>query len=119
MKQKWAIIGCGRISYKHIEAMIKNSDTIELVALCDLVEERAIDRKEQYEASIKSDVKVYTDYEKMFAENDIDVVTISSESGYHAKHALDSLNHGCHVLIEKPMAMTLEEVDAINTLADE
>lgn len=118
MKLKWGIIGCGRISYKHIEAMIENKDNIELVAVCDLVESRAQERKEQYEEAVDSLVKVYTDYEVMFTENDLDVVTISSESGYHAKHAIDSLNHGCHVLIEKPMAMTLEEVDAINELAD-
>ena len=118
MKIKWAIIGCGRISYKHIEAMISNSDNIELVALCDLDEKRAYDRKKQYESLVISNVKVYTDYKKMFSQNDIDVITISSESGYHAKHALDSLNNGFHVLIEKPMAMTLNEVDAINDLAD-
>lgn len=119
-KLKFAILGCGRIAYKHVEALINNSDDSELVAVCDLIEQRAEDRKAQYlEEFPNAEVKVYTDYAKMLEEVDADVVTIATESGYHGKHALDVLKSGAHVLIEKPMALSLEEIDQINALADE
>ena len=118
-KLKCAIIGCGRISYKHVEAIINNSEETELVALCDVVEERAIARKEQYnEAFPNAEVKVYTDYMEMLDNEKIDYVSIATESGYHGKISLDCLNKGVHITIEKPMAMTLKEIDDINELSD-
>lgn len=118
MKLKFAIIGCGRISYKHIEALINNTKEAELVAVCDIVEQNAIDRKIQYEDSIPGvNVSVYTDYNKMLEERNIDVVTIATESGYHAKHAIDCLNRDKHVLIEKPMALSMKDADEIIVLA--
>lgn len=119
-KLKFAILGCGRISYKHVEALINNYEDAELVAVCDLVEERAVDRKKQYEDKFQqANVKVYTDYIKMLEEENIDVVTIATESGYHAKHALDCLAYDTHVLVEKPMAMTLEDADRVIAFAKE
>ena len=118
-KLKCAIIGCGRISYKHIEAIINNSEETELVALCDVIEERAVARKEQYnEAFPNADVKIYTDYMEMLDNEKIDYVSIATESGYHGKISLDCLNKGVHITIEKPMAMTLKEIDDINALSD-
>lgn len=116
---KFAIIGCGRISYKHVEAMIDNEKEAELVAVCDIIKERAEEKKKQYEEKIKNyDVKVYTDYIKMLDELEIDVVTIATESGFHGEIALNCLNKGSHVIIEKPMAMTLEEIDKINETSE-
>jgi UDP-N-acetyl-2-amino-2-deoxyglucuronate dehydrogenase len=113
-KLKFGIIGCGRISGKHVDAIINNKDKAELVAVYDIVEELAVDRKNQYESSIKgSNVKVYTDYDEFLNDENIDVVTIASISGYHAKHAIASLNHNKHVLIEKPMALSIEDADKI------
>jgi predicted dehydrogenase len=117
-KLKFALIGCGRISYKHVEALINNKDEAELVALCDLVEEKAVERKKQYESSVKdSNVKVYTDYREMLEKENIDVVAIATESGYHAKHAIDCLNAGKHVLVEKPMALSSADADKMIKLA--
>lgn len=117
-KLKFAIIGCGRISYKHVEALINNNHEAELIALCDLVADKAIARKNQYEEAIKNtDVKVYTDYLTMLKKENIDVVTIATESGYHAKHAIDCLNMDKHVLIEKPMALSIRDADEIIDLA--
>ncbi len=119
-KLKFAILGCGRIAYKHIEALINNVADCELVAVCDIIEQRAEDRKAQYiEVFSNAQVAVYTDYKKMLEEAGADVVVIATESGYHGKHALDVLNAGSHVLIEKPMALSLDEIDQINALADE
>jgi len=119
-KLKFAILGCGRISYKHIEAMINNYDEAKLAAVCDIVEEKAVERKAQYEKAIGgSDVKVYTDYIKMLENEEIDVVSIATESGYHAKRAIDCLNRNKHVLIEKPMALSVKDADDIIALAKE
>ncbi|WP_409272434.1 Gfo/Idh/MocA family protein [Neobacillus sp. SCS-31] len=119
-KLKFAVLGCGRISYKHIEALIKNSEYAELVAVCDIDEKQAVGRKEQYEASIQgSDVKVYTDYIEMLEKEQLDVVTIATESGYHAKHAIDCMNSGAHVLVEKPMALSVEDADNMIAVAKE
>lgn len=119
-KLKFAIIGCGRISYKHVEALINNKEEAELIAVCDLIEEKAVDRKKQYETTIKDvNIKVYTDYIEMLKNEDIDVVTIATESGYHGKHAIDCLNNNTHVLIEKPMALSIEDADHVIALAKE
>jgi UDP-N-acetyl-2-amino-2-deoxyglucuronate dehydrogenase len=119
-KMKFALLGCGRISYKHIEALINNRQDAELVAVCDIVKEKALERKGQYEDAIQnSDVKVYTDYKEMLEKEDIDVVAITTESGYHAKHAIDSIQAGAHVIIEKPMALSTKDCDAIIATAKE
>lgn len=119
-KLKFAILGCGRISYKHVEALINNNQDSELVAVCDLVEERANERKNQYEESIAGlNVKVYTDYKKMLKTENIDVVSISTESGYHAKHAIYCINNNTHVLVEKPMALSVKDADDMILAAKE
>lgn len=119
-KLRFGLIGCGRISKKHIEALINNKEEAELVAVYDIIEELAKGRKEQYELSIKdSNIKVYTDYDEFLKDKDIDVVTIATISGYHAKQAIDCLNYNKHVLIEKPMALTIKDADNIIDLGKE
>ncbi|MDH8678603.1 Gfo/Idh/MocA family oxidoreductase [Fusibacter bizertensis] len=114
-KLKVAILGCGRISYKHVEALINNSDEAELVAVCDLVESRAIERQKQYlDKMIDGKVDLYTDYKNMLKYTEIDAVAIATESGYHASHALYCIEHGKHVLIEKPMALSTDDANKIN-----
>jgi UDP-N-acetyl-2-amino-2-deoxyglucuronate dehydrogenase len=119
-KLNFAILGCGRISYKHIEALINNEPDAMLVAVCDVVESKAIERKEQYESVMaNSNVKVYTDYLEMLKNEDIDVVAIATESGYHAKHAIDCMKAGAHVLIEKPMALSVTDADNMIAVSKE
>ena len=109
---RFAILGCGRISSKHVEALINNNKDAELVAVCDLIEDKAVRLKEQYENCVKdSNVIVYTDYNEMLSSEKIDVVSIGTESGYHAKHAIDCLNKDAHILVEKPMALSVEDAD--------
>lgn len=116
----FAIIGCGRISKNHVEALINNMESCNLVAVSDVIEDRAYERKIQYENSVSnSDIKVYTDYADMLKIENINVVSICTESGYHANIALDCLNAGKHVLIEKPMTMSIEDADKVNALAKE
>lgn len=101
-KVRFAIIGCGRISYRHIEAIQANPQA-ELAALCDLDLARAEER------NAKAHVKVYRDYREMLTGEDIDVVCLMTPSGMHVEHALDVIeNYGKHVLVEKPMALSIE-----------
>lgn len=93
-KLKFAIIGCGRISYKHVEALAKNVEEAELVATCDVVLEKAEAKKSEYiekTGAAEDSVHVYTDYKEMLEKEDIDVVTIATESGYHAEIAIHSM----------------------------
>ncbi len=118
--KKIAIIGCGRISYKHVEAVINNASLAELVAVCDVDITKAEKAKKQYEDGIKgSNVKVYENYLDMIQNEDLDIVTIATESGYHAEIAINVMNKGIHVAIEKPMAMTLDEADEIIKVSKE
>ncbi len=112
-KLRFAIIGCGRISYKHVEALISNKENAELVAVCDVLKENAIAKKKDYEdkIGIEYNTKVYIDYMKMLVCEDIDVVTIATESGYHPEIAIYCMEKGKHVIVEKPMALSIEDAD--------
>lgn len=112
-KIKFAIIGCGRISYKHIEALASNFEEAELVSLCDVVIDKAEGRKKEYLDKLGKDLKVtvYEDYKKMLESEDIDAVSIATESGYHPEIAIYAMNCGKHVIVEKPMALSIEDAD--------
>jgi UDP-N-acetyl-2-amino-2-deoxyglucuronate dehydrogenase len=112
-KLKVAIIGCGRISYKHIEAITQNKLEIELSAVCDVVEANAIAKREEYIKSIgeNADVKVFIDYKEMLENADVDMVSIATESGYHPEIAIYCMNKGKHVIVEKPMALSTQDAD--------
>ena len=71
-KLKFALVGCGRISSKHIDSIKELSDA-ELVAVCDIVEDKAI------KAAQKANVKYYTSYDEMLKNEDVDIV-VSDES---------------------------------------
>lgn len=102
-KVRFAIIGCGRISYRHIEAIQANNGA-ELVALCDLNLERA------NEMNGTAHVKVYEDYHEMFAGEDIDVACIMTPSGMHAEHAIDIITrYRKHIVLEKPMCLRVAD----------
>ncbi len=106
---RYALIGCGRISPNHIVAALENK--LEIVALCDVVSENIEDKIIKFE--LPSSVLKYTDYRKMLKENSVDIVTVATESGKHAQIALDCIEAGCNVIIEKPMALSLADADRI------
>ncbi len=121
-KLKFAIIGCGRISYKHVEALTKNIENAELVATCDIDLERAKAKKSEYiekTGAAEESVHAYTDYKKMLEKEEIDVVTIATESGYHSEIAIYSMKKGTNALIEKPMAMSIEDANEMINVAKE
>ena len=110
----YALIGCGRISYKHIDAVLKNRDRICLVAVCDPAFERAEERIRDYQKGISdATVSVYGDYREMLEKEHPDICAIATESGKHPKIAIDCLNAGAHVICEKPMALSIADADAM------
>jgi predicted dehydrogenase len=121
-KLKFAIIGCGRISYKHVEALAKNNEEAELVATCDVILENAEAKKKEYIEKTgvsESSIHTYADYKEMLEKEDIDVVTIATESGYHAEIAIYSMKKGLNALIEKPMALSIEDSNEMIKVAKE
>ncbi len=111
---KFALLGCGRIAKRHSELLglgqIKNAG---LVAVCDIVEEKAKKIGEQF------DVPYFTDMNEMLTKTDIDVVSVLTESGYHAEHVIEVAKHNKHIVVEKPMALTLDDADAMISACDE
>ena len=114
---RYALIGCGRISTNHIKAAIANQ--LELVAVCDIIPEHMEAVLEKHEKKEDRTIARYTDYRKMIAEIKPELVSIATESGLHGQIALDCIQHGIHVIIEKPMAMSLAEADRIIQLSEE
>lgn len=114
---KYALIGCGRISTNHIKAAIDNR--LNIIAVCDIFPEHMESVLEKHNLNHDETIKRYIDYKKMIEENNIDLISIATESGSHAEIALYCIDKGINVIIEKPMAMSLEEADNIIKLSEE
>jgi UDP-N-acetyl-2-amino-2-deoxyglucuronate dehydrogenase len=102
----FAIVGCGFIAKKHASSIDK-IDGAKLVAVCDKVPATMEFYKEQY------DVKTYTELEQMIANEDIHVICICTPSGFHASIAVQIAEAKKHIIVEKPIAMTIEDTDKI------
>lgn len=116
-----AVIGCGRISYKAIEGILNNREVLTLTATCDIVLEKAEGKKKAYLEGLKSTERVntYVDYKEMLHHEEIDIIYIATESGYHGKIAMEVMKAGKHVIVEKPMALSLKECEAMIACAEE
>lgn len=113
---KFALIGCGRIAVNHIKAVVNNN--IEMVAVCDIVPEHIESLIEK--TGYRKPVERYEDYKTMLEEHpEINLVSIATESGVHAEIALYCIEKGIHLIVEKPMAMSMEDADAIVRLSEE
>ena len=108
---KYALIGCGRIATNHVTAAVNNN--LEIVAVCDVVPEKMEAILEKHNLADEKSIKRYTDYKKMLEENDLELVSIATESGKHAAIALDAIDAGVNVIIEKPMAMNMADAEEI------
>lgn len=111
---KYALIGCGRISPNHIVAAKANE--LDFTGVCDVNEEMLQEKVTKFELE---NVHQYTDYHEMLDREKPELVAIATESGKHAAIALDCIKTGCNVIIEKPMALSLTDADAINQAAKE
>ncbi len=111
---KYALIGCGRISPNHIAAAKAND--LEFVGLCDTDTWLMHDKAVKFDLD---DVHQYEDYHEMLKKEKPELVAVATESGKHASIALDCLDAGCNLIIEKPIALSLSDADAIIAKAKE
>ncbi len=113
---KFAIVGCGRIAYRHSELLGNQVISgAKLTAVCDIKEERAQQFGEKF------NVPWFTDYHQMLKSMNlaIDAVSILTESGNHAVHTVEIAKYKKHIIVEKPMALSLEDADAMIQACDE
>lgn len=104
-KIKVGVIGCGSIARRrHLVEYAKN-ENVEIVAVCDIVESRAVEMAEKYEA------KAFTHYEEVVKLADVDVISVCLPNDLHAPVSIAALNEGKHVLCEKPMATSRKEAE--------
>lgn len=104
-----AIIGTGNISPAHISAYLAFPQRCKIVALVDIYPEKAKAKAEQF----KLDAEIYDSHRKILDREDIQLVSICTPPYTHAEIAIDFLNAKKNVIVEKPMAASLEECDAI------
>lgn len=108
---KYALIGCGRIAVNHIRAAISNG--LEISAVCDIKPEAMEDLLAKFGLENDASIKRYTDYKKLLEENSLQLAAIATESGIHAQIALDCIDCGVPVIVEKPMAMSMADAEEI------
>ncbi|MDR2646829.1 MAG: Gfo/Idh/MocA family oxidoreductase [Oscillospiraceae bacterium] len=109
-KVRIGIIGCGGIANgKHMPNLIK-IDTVELVAFCDIIEEKATEAAKKFGTP---EAKVYVDYKELLADPTIEVVHVCTPNRSHSFITVDALEAGKHVMCEKPMAKTYKEAQAM------
>ena len=113
----YALIGCGRIATNHMKAAINNK--LNIVAVCDVLPEAMEALLAKHGLEKDASIKRYTDYKQMIAENDLALVSIATESGIHAEIALHCIDCGVNVIIEKPMAMSMEDAEEIIRRSEE
>lgn len=109
MSLRYALIGCGRISPNHIAAAKKNN--LDIVAVCDVVPGKMEEKISQF--NLSQSISQYTDYKELLEKEKPQLVAICTESGKHGQIALDCIEAGCNLIIEKPIALSLEEADEI------
>jgi predicted dehydrogenase len=110
---KVGVIGVGSISDSHLQSYKGNSQ-VELVAVCDLNEERARMKAERYGAT-----RIYTDYHELLADPDVEAVSICTWNHSHAEISIAALRAGKHVLVEKPLCTSVEEAKKVQQAVEE
>ncbi len=111
-KLKTGIIGCGKVADIHAAAL-KTLEKSVFTAVCDK------DKKRAQELAQKYGVKAYSDVEDMVSKEKLDMVTVCTPHPVHRNPTIDALKAGANVLIEKPMASSLEDCDAMLSVSRE
>lgn len=106
------VIGVGSISEFHINPYINNPQA-ELIALCDINKERLLQKGEQYGVT-----QLYSNYKELLENKDIDAVSICTWNDTHAEIAVSALEAGKHVLIEKPLSISVEQAILVQKAAE-
>ena len=105
---RYALIGCGRISPNHIVAAQANN--LEFVGVCDIDHEMMKDKVLKFNLD---SIHQYSDYQEMLEKEKPELIAIATESGKHAAIALDCIEAGCNLIIEKPIALSLADAELI------
>lgn len=105
---RFGLVGCGRIAQRHADLLGKGQIAgAELAAICDILPERARVFGGRYQ------VPAYTDMHAMAENESVDVFVVLTPSGLHAEHVVALARHAKHILVEKPMALTLDDADSM------
>lgn len=116
----YALIGCGRISTNHIKAAVNNN--LNIKAVCDIVPENMdglLSKHGLQNGENNTNITRYTDYRLLIDEIKPDLISIATESGSHAEIALYCIDRGINIIVEKPMAMSIEDADEIIRRSEE
>lgn len=105
-KIRFAVVGCGHIGKRHAEMIVRDAGA-ELVALCDI--------RSKEELGIEAyDVPFFPSLNELLqADLEVDVINICTPNGLHAGMAIQAIESGHHVVIEKPMALTLQDAEKV------
>jgi len=108
----FVLVGCGRIAKRHGELLSGAVAGAKLVAVCD------IDPAKAQAFGEKHNVPWFTDMDEMMSKSEPDVVSVLTPSGMHCEHVLRLAPYGKHIVVEKPMALTLDDADAMIAACD-
>jgi UDP-N-acetyl-2-amino-2-deoxyglucuronate dehydrogenase len=112
----FCLVGCGRIAQKHAKLLGEGLvEGARLAAVCDVVPDAAKTLGERYK------VPYFTNYHDMMrARGDgLDVISVLTESGYHARDCIALAPYGKHIVVEKPMALTVSDADLMIRICDQ
>ncbi len=112
-KIRFAVVGCGRISSKHFEAIRSHADRAELVAVCD------VDPATVAAAAAREGVPGYHSIKELLLNSDADAIVLATPSGMHAEQGIEIAKAGRHVITEKPMATHWEDGKKLVHACDE
>lgn len=111
-KIKFAVVGCGSIGTRHV-AVVDAEPRAEIVALCDIEEDKCARLSEQY-----GGIPCYSDYSRLLAETSADVISICTPHALHAPMSIQAADSHKNVLVEKPMSLTTDEAYAMLRAAE-
>jgi predicted dehydrogenase len=108
---KYALVGCGRIATNHMTAATNNC--FDIVTVCDHLADKTQSLLEGHGLGQAGSIRRYENHKEMLEKEEIDLVSIATESGSHAAVAHDCIEAGIHVIIEKPIALSILDADSI------
>ncbi len=114
---KYALVGCGRVSPNHIKAAVENG--FDILAVCDIDASHIDDMFMRAVECNKDGIRRYESFTEMYDAEKPELVSIALPSGLHAKAAVEAIKRGIHVIIEKPMAMSIADAEEIIRLSRE
>jgi len=112
-QMRYALIGCGRIAPNHLAAAMANADRLQISALCDIVPDRMEEALSFLPKERREAVQCYTDYRRMLSVVTPHLCAVATESGCHASIGLDAIEAGSHIIVEKPLALSMRDGRAL------